>query len=376
MRWLAVPFLLAVLGCGSEDANDSDRAEQSEYEASGPNAVGHVTFELTDAARSRTLLVTAWYPATESARQSANAGEPIENLVPAGPDRDAYVGWLAGAPESCTTPTSHSAADAALAEGSGAMPVIAFSHCHNCIRFSAMSIAERLASHGFVVVAPDHTGNTMFDELPTLDPTFLTVRAEDVRFLLDRVLDGAAVDVPEILRGRLDPARVGVLGHSFGGVTAGLVIQDDPRPLAGMSLAAPMENPLLAGVKLAQIDEPLAFLVAEEDHSIGAIGNSLIQTNFESASSPVYDVKLADTGHWSFTDICALRPQFAAGCGSAQRQENSSETFEYLPVTTATAITQAYVTAFFSAHVLSDPAGLDYLRGSRPAALVTSTARE
>ena len=141
-----------------------------------------------------------------------------------------------------------------------AFPVIAFSHCHNCIRFSAMSIAERLASHGFVVVAPDHTGNTMFDPLPTLDPTFLAVRAGDIRFVLDQVLDPNASAVPASLRGRLDASRVGMLGHSFGGVTTGLVVQDDPRPKAGLSIAAPMENPLLAGVDLATIQKPLSFI--------------------------------------------------------------------------------------------------------------------
>jgi predicted dienelactone hydrolase len=225
-------------------------------------------------------------------------------------------------------------------------------------------------------VAPDHTGNTMFDPLPTLDPTFLAVRAGDIRFMLDQVLDPTASAVPPLLRGRLDASRVGMLGHSFGGVTTGQVLEDDARPLAGLSIAAPMENPLIAGVELSKIEKPIGFLVAEEDHSIGAIGNDFIQSNFEAANPPAFDVKVADAGHWSFTDICSLLPELAAGCGSSQRQENSSETFDYIPVDEATRIAQAYVTAFFSGYVLGQAAGLDYMRVSRPAALVKAASRE
>lgn len=376
MKWSALALALCLVGCGSSDDEAEGGSQASEWEKPGPSPVGHVTFELVDATRSRTLLVTAWYPAGESARAAAEAGEPIQNLVPEGPNRVQYETWLATASETCTMRTSHSAPDAGLAEGSDAFPVIAFSHCHNCIRFSAMSIAERLASHGFVVLAPDHTGNNVFDTLGALDPTFLEVRAADIRFVLDRALDASATDMPETLRGKLDAGRVGMLGHSFGGVTTGLVVQEDPRPLAGFSIAAPMENALLPGVDLKQITRPLGFLVAEEDHSIGAIGNTLIQTNFESANPPVFDVKVADSGHWSFSDICSLRPEFEAGCGSAQRQDNSSESFDYIPVPDAIGIAQAYVSAFFAGHVLGNAGALDYVRGAHPGALVESASRE
>jgi predicted dienelactone hydrolase len=174
----------------------------------------------------------------------------------------------------------------------------------------------------------------------------------------------------------LDPARVGVLGHSFGGVTTGLVLQDDPRPIAGVSIAAPVENPLLAGVSIADIHDPLLLIVAKEDHSIGAIGNDLMRQNFENGNPPMYEVSVEDAGHWSFSDICALTPSFSAGCGQAQRQEDSSQTFEYLPVAQARSIASAYVTAFFSGVILGEAAGLEYVRGAHPSALVEARARE
>ena len=114
----------------------------------------------------------------------------------------------------------------------GPWPLIIFSHCHNCVRFSAFTVAERLASHGFLVAAPDHTGNTLFDQLNGMDTQigeeFLQVRVADLQAVLDALL-AAADPVPAPLQGLVDAARIGALGHSFGAATAGRIAQADPR---------------------------------------------------------------------------------------------------------------------------------------------------
>ena len=69
-----------------------------------------------------------------------------------------------------------------------------------------------------------------------------------------------------------DLTHVGVLGHSFGAVTAGRVAQLDTRFSAAAALCAPMENPLTPGVTLADIHVPLMFVVAIEDNSITEFG--------------------------------------------------------------------------------------------------------
>jgi dienelactone hydrolase len=370
--WLVVCSVLAACGGGDDDVFDP------RFESPGPYPVGNATIEVTDADRGRTLTVEIWYPADESARAAADAGEPVGAFVVDATDRTDYEALLAAAPAGCPSTQTQSARDASLSSDESSWPLLVFSHCHNCVRFSSFSIAERLASHGFVVAAADHAGNTLFDDLADmgveLGSEFLQVRREDVSFVLDVLLDGTAAEIPADLRGALDAERVGVYGHSFGAVTTGLVLQDDPRPRAGFALASPMENPLLEGVLIADIVDPVAFLVAVEDNSITEVGNLFIRRNFDDAPVPAWKAEVSDAGHWSVSDICGVHEQFMPGCGDDERQTDGTD-FTYLPVSTGIGIAAAYVTAFFAAELLDDGGGRGYLAEARPSELVTVEQR-
>ncbi len=347
------------------------------YESAGKYAVGHTTISVTDSARARTLSVEIWYPADETARAAAQTGAGVETFVVDADDRSAYTDLLAAAPAGCPSTRTNAARDAAVAPGSK-WPLLVFSHCHNCVRFSSFAIAERLASWGFIVAAPDHADNTLFDDLAgtgvELSEEFLRIRAGDIRFVLDVMLDPSSASVPDQLRGLADADRVGAYGHSFGAVTTGMVIQDDPRPKAGFAIATPMENPLLAGVLMENISVPVAFLLAVEDNSISEFGNLFIRRNFDNAVTSAWKGEVADAGHWSFSDICAVDPQFAACCGSGERQTDQTP-FEYLPVNTGIAVAQAYVTAFFLGNVMGDATALRYLEEPRPDGTISVALR-
>jgi dienelactone hydrolase len=381
---LPAAFSLASLallaGCGADSPDpgkDPPPVTPPNYEAAGPYAVGNATIAIDDAARNRHLRVEIWYPAAESARATAEKGFPVAEFADPGAERVKLAQLIAAAPDPGTSRIAHSARGAAAASADK-WPVVAFSHCFNGTRFSTLSIAERLASHGIAVVAPDHTGGTLADQLAgtaaALDVKFLETRAKDIEIILDRLLDSTAAELPAELRGHFDPARVGVFGHSFGGVTAGLVLTQDPRPIAGLALAVPMENPLLPGVTVATLKVPLFFLRAAEDNSIGAAGDFVIDENFKDATSPVWKANVADAGHWSFTDICGIVPDFHAGCGMGERQTNGAA-FEYLDIKIGRGIAQAYTTAFFAAKLTGAAAGETYLGGSRPEGIVTVTHR-
>lgn len=357
---LALTTLLLALvaaGCG-EPAVTADTA----VEADGGHRVGVRSFTLTDGARARTLPALAFYPAEPA--PAPEAGLDIEQLEDA-PRRTTYAGLLDAAPAGC--PTRSLAASLAAPLAAGSYPLVLVSHCHECTRFSTASIAARLASHGFVVVAVDHVGNTLWNQLAgdgvALDEAFLAVRVADLRFALDQILAGGA-EVPAGLAAAVAGQPVGVLGHSFGAVTAGLTTQEDSRVAAAFALAAPMENPLLPGVTVSSISRPLGFLVATEDNSITELGNTLIRNNFDAAGGPAFKVEVKDAGHWSVSDLLGVVPGFMPGCGQGTRQTDG-QAFSYVAPATGRGLAMAYVTAFFKANLRHDEGAAAYLTAPR-----------
>jgi dienelactone hydrolase len=259
---------------------------------------------------------------------------------------------------------------APTAEPGGPWPTVLFSHCHTCTRFSSYSLAERLASHGFLVAAVDHAGNTLFDQLEgtalPVNLATLELRAADMQRVLDELLDPAAGSLPSAFVGLADSERVGVFGHSFGSVTTGKLLQDDDRFIAGVGIAAPFESPLLPGITMAAISEPLLLLVAREDNSITEIGNNILRTNFTTANTPAWKIEFTDAGHWSFSDICNLIAGFQPGCGEGQRQTNPAESFTYLDNQLARDLSATKITAFFAMTLRGEAEARDQLEAPDP----------
>ena len=359
---------------------DSDTGEAIDYNAPGPHIVANTRFMLS--AGERSLQVEVWYPADATAAAAAAKGHPIAEFVPEGADRIAFEGLLAKlspAGQIGTRLQTSSALDGALAAG-GPFPLLVFSHCHSCTRFSAFTVAEHLASHGFIVAAPDHTGNTLFNELAgdtaAIGEDFLKVRRADLGAVLDAMLDPLGPAIPASLRGQSDPTRVGALGHSFGAASVGRLAQEDPRVRAAMPIAAPIENPFFPGNKVADIHVPLLAILAEEDNSIGALGNTLIESNFKSANPPIRLLRLRDAGHWNFTDICGLTDGFSPGCGEGVRQTVPGEAFTYLDIAVGRGIARAYAVAFFDRYLRDGQSAAAYLDAPDPADVVTVEVRE
>jgi dienelactone hydrolase len=333
---LILPVLAA---CGSEGA-----APDLSVEEPGPYGVGTSHEVVTDEARGRELHIQLWY------RTDGEGGFDVVDYETDETRRTVLADALAAAPPGC--PSTRASAALEAPEGAGQGPLIVFSHCHECTRFSSFTIAERLASHGFRVVAVDHADNTLWDRAARtgvdLDADFLPVRAADLEFAILR-------------HGGSGP--IGVFGHSFGSVTAGLVAQQNDRITAAFGIAAPMENPLLAGVEIAELDVPLGFLVAVEDNSITELGNTFIRDNHAAAPGPSWKIEVPDAGHWSFSDLVGLEP-FPAGCGDGVRQTNG-DAFTYLAPETGREVAAAYVTAFFKATLHGDAGAEAYLTSQR-----------
>ena len=373
MRLITFALLTALIGCSSSESKEPTSTDagprvastgNAAWEKAGTAPVGHTIFTMKDAARDRTLTMQVWYPAT-----TAGAGAALEELAVDETQRASLSKMVASAPAGCTRRRVASTRDAAPA--AGPFPLIAFSHCHGCARFAMGTIAERLASHGFAVIAPDHATNTVFDNTAPLNGEFLATRAADIKFALDTALAGSAP-----LSLKFDPNALGMFGHSYGAATTGLVLARDARIKAGVAIAAPMENDLLPPAKMAEIKVPTMFLLAREDNSISEIGNNLIRSNFKRGNTPIWLQEIDDAGHWSFSDICALTESLRPGCGEGSRQTEPGESFLYLENESARALAASYVTAFFLAHLRADAGARAFLSGKHPSGLVTSSTRE
>jgi len=208
-----------------------------------------------------------------------------------------------------------------------------------------------------VVISVDHAGLLPFAEgAPgeSLSTEQLAVRVGDIRKLIDMAVSGSLFEGADaISQLRVNPDKIGVFGHSFGSVTAGRVAQEDGRIKAVAGLAAPMSNVLLPGVDMAEIRVPVLFVLAEEDNSIRELGNDFLRANYDDANPPVWQVDIADAGHWSVSDLCGLTALFAPGCGQGVRHSvgREGETFDYIPVIRSLELTKQYLTAFFLAYL-------------------------
>ncbi|MFN7146913.1 MAG: alpha/beta hydrolase family protein, partial [Myxococcota bacterium] len=183
-------MLLLLLACTSPADDTTDTGTPAEVDlvaslvAPGPHRVGYRQSSVTytdDVSTDRALRLALWFP-TE-----AEDG-----------DEAAYLDGAIEAPDVLDDP----------APAPGTLPVAVFSHGHLAFAESSSFLAEHLASHGWVVASPDHTGNTTFD--PSDRPTEMYLqRPRDLSAVLD-ALPGE-LDV--------DTSAVPALGHSYGGYT-------------------------------------------------------------------------------------------------------------------------------------------------------------
>jgi predicted dienelactone hydrolase len=271
--------------------------------ARGGFPVGVRTLALEDAARARRLAVECWYPAAD-----AHAGQDLS------PDSQDRYRWLAALP-----PVAQEAVRDA-APRAGRFRLVVFSHGFSGHRRQTTHLCTHLASHGYVVAAVDHTGNTTQDVVQQvlaarlsgaqIDPAALlepsiAERPRDVSFAIDRLLEGAAPGLSE----RIEGDAVGVAGHSFGGWTALMATGRDRRIAAALALApAGGASPLPDDPMARRLDldwprpVPTLFVAAEHDSILPLAG---VRALYERTRGAERLVVLENADHFHFCDRAA-----------------------------------------------------------------------
>ena len=201
----------------------------------------------------------------------------------------------------------------------GPLPLVVQAHGFLANRSGGAYVGEHLASHGYVVVAATHPNTTLF--APGGAKVEDVVRQPgDVSFLIDRLLadDGEVPPHPPI-----DPARIAVMGHSLGGLTATLAAFHprlrDPRIAAAISIAGPMEMFEPSFFRTAQV--PFLMIAGSGDVIVDYRRNAFVTLDRVPGGTLVL---IAGASHTGFDDAMTGLPRLldnpdTVGCWVLQR---------------------------------------------------------
>jgi dienelactone hydrolase len=263
----------------------------------GASPVGVRTHQLIDRQRAnRSLPLEVWYPADRR-----DAGRDLDPTA-----QDAFSPLAGG-------PLQRQAAVRGAAVAAASYPLIVFSHTSAGHRRQSSFLCTHLASHGYVVAAVDHTGNTNVDaaqraaagavftpeQREAYIARIIADRVPDLRCVLDQLLAGAAGDISA----RLDAQRIGLVGWSFGGWAALATPEADQRCRAIVALAPGGNSRPLPGIIPATLtfawkrQVPTLFLVAERDRFTPLAGQYELFDRTPSARR-MFILRDADHGHF------------------------------------------------------------------------------
>ena len=301
-------------------------------DTTGPYSVGTESYYLVDKTReeiytqetgdSRELMAQVWYPIDKDIGKTL--APYIEALDVAGPVIAQQFNLPSFLLEHINLTDTGIFKDVAITNGEGRFPVVLFSHGLTGIRGQNTGMIRELVSHGYVVAAVDHTyanALTVFPDgrvilyepkrifasgeaNPVEGEGLVQVWAEDLAFLLDQ-LTSWNEEEEHLLNGRLDLESVGVFGHSTGGGTTIRFCLDDSRCQAG----APLDSwvlPVGDDVLTAPPSQPFLFINTPE--WLGPLNQQRGRAIFDVLPNAGYELTLAETGHYDFTDIPLLTP--------------------------------------------------------------------
>jgi pimeloyl-ACP methyl ester carboxylesterase len=133
--------------------------------------------------------------------------------------------------------------------------------------------------------------------LATLHHTDLALRrwVDDTKLVLDRLSSAAPASPAGRLAARLDISRLGVFGHSMGGVTAGQFCVEDRRCRAGLNLDGIPQYGTMIDRSMAR---PFLMVYSARPGRSGAS-----DAIYRRSAHPYYRVDVADTRHLDFSDM-------------------------------------------------------------------------
>jgi predicted dienelactone hydrolase len=329
---LAITTLLASLWL-------EHRTEVTLPTPTGPFAVGRVLCYWTDAetvdtlapvpGTKRELLVWIWYPAAGGKSTAIADYLPARLRAAVEHNRSPLIGMFLT--RDLAKVHAHSLRNPSVSSQQRSYPVVIMRAGASLEVWNYSTLAEDLASHGYVVVGFDAPYRSMvvilpdghvITRLPQNNPELclemtgqeqercanrlLGAWTSDMVFALDRLTALNASDPSGTLTGRLDMSRVGAFGHSFGGATVAEFCHEDSRCKAGIDV----DGALHGSVIRAGINRPFMLLLSDHSRESDPQASQIL-ANMQS----VYErlppkeglfVEIRGANHFLFTDDGAL----------------------------------------------------------------------
>lgn len=313
----------------------------------GDHAVGRQEFIWTDPSRPepatpnpddhRQTGLIVWYPAEAGTGTRASYVPDLETikegLIASGELSSFEVAGLQWV-------RSHSLQDAAIDTSMDDYPLLVLSPGNATNVEFYGSLGEDLASHGYVVVGLNHpfqvTAMSLLDgSVAVYDPAAdarpasvvdkIADRVADVEFVLNQLSQEIASG--RFLEGRVDLGRIGVLGHSNGGLTAAEVCRSSAVVTACMNIdGLAAAGPFGTGSAPSPVGRPFMYLTKESE-----IHPTLADT-FELSGTGSFRVVVPAATHEQFAD----GPLFQPGLWPLDRNADKVQT-----------VTRGFARAFF-----------------------------
>jgi dienelactone hydrolase len=300
--------------------------------------VGRSVYDWTDTTRTnafagkpqeqRALMVMVWYP-------TDTASGPTAPYLPQ-PWLDAAETAQSGLGElvthKLTNVHTNSYVDAPLASAQKAYPVVILEPGLGKASYDYTSIAEDVASHGYVVISSTPTyladmvvfqnGQTKLgssvaqepDSGSSLAPATLAqdemlrdVYVGDITYLLTQV-DHLNTATGSAWAGRFDTARIGIMGHSLGGEASYHICLFDTR----CKVALNMDGALFGEMQSVN-RVPFMYLSSDTSNDTSADEKQVDAYNLailDKQLSPFYQVSVRGSEHFNFSDLAVRSPLF------------------------------------------------------------------
>ena len=193
-------------------------------------------------------------------------------------------------------------------------PVVIYTHGWAGEKIFATDQLITIASEGYVVIALDHTGLSMFTELPS--GTIYNTGSTDASSNVYEVMNQMSLDIQDVVNYFKDsdyPADfsdISVIGHSTGGGSGYLYCKNNS--CSTLILQDPFFTPLVEN----NIDIDLntdSYFIYSEDWYLGYEGDDNLTEmdvlkNYISSSVPFYTYYMTDSRHYDFVAFGAISP--------------------------------------------------------------------